>query len=187
MVRIVLHGRRLQRIYFIFFRGMIRIFSLSCPGMLFPLYAYSAGTTVNYVGIPVNSAAVDPVLLVTSDGQRTGVTTFPSKRGTSDFNFIIKDCNVDNWSGLWNKQTYTYLSIPEKFSSSIGDIALKVTYNNATYQWYEDGYSVAYWQTSQASNQTLNNACYATGATSVMDVYWGGKNRSNSAKFTMGW
>ncbi|HIF3243504.1 TPA: hypothetical protein ACXZU9_003588 [Salmonella enterica] len=142
--------------------------------LFFPLYGYSVGNTINYVWVPATGSTLAPISLITSDGQRTGITTFPSTRGTAGFNHVIYDCNVSNWSGLWNKQTYTYMSIPLRFSSVIGEVTLRTTYNDATYQWNEDGKSVAYWQTSLVNNQTLYNACATQGGMGVMDMYWGG-------------
>lgn len=150
------------------------ILNIWCILMLFSFRGYCIGTTINYVWVPVASSTLAPISLTTSEGQRTGITTFPLKRGTAGFNHVIYDCNVSNWAGLWNKQTYTYMSIPSRFPSVIGDVTLKVTYNDSTYQWSEDGKMVSYWQTSLVNNQTLTNACALQGDMGVMDVYWGG-------------
>lgn len=151
------------------------ILNIWCILVLFPLYGYSAGTTIDYVWIPVASSSLAPISLTTNEGQRTGVTTFPSKRGTERFKQVVYDCYVSNWSGLWNKQTYTYMSIPSKFSSAIGEVSLRVTYNDATYQWNEDSNSVAYWRTSLVTNQVLSNACVTQGQVGIVDSYWGGQ------------
>lgn len=139
-----------------------------------PLCGYSVGNTINYVWVPVGSSTLEPITLTTSNGERTGVTTFPVRRGTAGFNHVIYDCNVSDWSGSWNKQTYTYMSIPSKFSSAIGDVTLNVDYTDSTYQWSEDGMMVSYWQTSLIKDATLYNACATHGGMGVMDVYWGG-------------
>lgn len=141
---------------------------------LFPLYGHCAGNTINYVWIPYSNTTLPAIELISSDGQRTGSTTFNARRGTSGFQHVIYDCNVSEWTGYWNKQTYTYMAIPEKFSSAIGDVTLKVTYNDASYQWREDAKMIAYWQTSLLNNQSLYDACATQGGIGVMDVYWGG-------------
>ncbi|ELG5397437.1 hypothetical protein Q9565_001390 [Salmonella enterica] len=140
-----------------------------------PFYGYCVGKTINYVWVPTGNDSITALELITSNGQRTGVVNFPMKRGTSGFSNRIYDCDVSNWSGFWNKQTYTYLSMPNKFQSSIGDLSLKTNFNDVSYQWSDGNNSIAYWQTSLVNNWELGpGSCASQGGIGTMDYYWGG-------------
>lgn len=138
------------------------------------LNAYGAGYTINYVWVPADRVTLPATNFVTSSGNNTGRVTFYGSQGTAGFHHRIYDCNVSDWTGKWNKETYTYLSVPRSFATPIGDIKIATTYSGSSYQWYEDGRDVSYWKAASATDVSLGaGSCAAFGSLGVMDYMLG--------------
>ncbi|MFP3762772.1 hypothetical protein [Escherichia coli] len=132
------------------------------------------GATINYVWTPADEVSLPYLEYISSRGERTKNITYPARKGTAGFHHKIYDCAISDWSGLWNKETYTYLAIPNRFPTEIGDIQIKTTFLGATYQWKEDGKDVSYWKTSGIEDKSLaEGSCAIYGDIGVMDFKFG--------------
>ncbi|CAD6177190.1 PixG protein [Escherichia coli] len=137
--------------------------------------SYAVENTINYVWVPADNVTLPQLEFINGIGSRTGTVTFPGSQGTAGFNHRIFDCSVSDWSGLWNKDTYTYLVVPQTFPTQIGDIKLKTTFTNSSYQWTEDRRDISYWLTASVNNQQLGpGSCASYGDLGVMDYRFGG-------------
>lgn len=136
--------------------------------------ALGAGNTINYVWIPAGNVKFQKLEFINNVGSRTGVVNFPTKSGTAGFYSRIYDCSVSDWSGKWDKETYTYLAVPQVFPTAIGNINIRTTYSDSTYQWIEDGRSVSYWQVASVKDmEFLGDSCAKYGDLGVMDFKFG--------------
>lgn len=138
------------------------------------LRAMGVETTVNYVWTPANNVSLPKIEFINGVGSRTGSVNFPASSGNEHFHHKLYDCSVSDWSGLWNKETYTYLSVPKSIPTPIGDIKINTSFSDSTYQWVEDERDVSYWKVSSEINKTLSSgSCAIYNKVGVMDYKFG--------------